>query len=396
MQNGCTHSESFRGVPTNALGEQYLALTDNGDGGTSAGQFTLVSTQDNTTVTITPTASLNKHPAGVPFTITLNAGEVYNHGSDGNDEVTGSSITANEPIAVYGSNPYAELPSNVGFVNPLLEELPPVQAWGREYVVAPFAVRTAPDLYRILASADGTQVSVNGTVVAVLNRGQFIDEYLTTAADITATAPILVGQFSLGAQVDNSPVGDPSFLIDPAVEQYRASYTVVNIDKPTFTSQFLNLTVPTSGIAGVIVDGVAVPGTDFQSIAGSIYSFAQVPVTTGLHTVAASVPFGLTVYGMGLDDMNSFPGGGTLAPINAIASLALTPKTASGLVGVAAPLTATVLDSSGNPVAGVHVDFTVTGANPSSGFAYTDATGVAQFADTGAVVGINPARKNRK
>ena len=42
------------------------------------------------------------------------------------------------------------------------------------------------------------------------------------------------------------------------------------------------------------------------------------------------------------------------------------------MVGASACETATVTDQDGNPVAGVLVDFTVTGVNPTSGFAYTN------------------------
>ncbi|HEX3957834.1 MAG TPA: Ig-like domain-containing protein [Trebonia sp.] len=59
----------------------------------------------------------------------------------------------------------------------------------------------------------------------------------------------------------------------------------------------------------------------------------------------------------------------------------------TGPVGSQACPVATATDQNGNPVAGVRVDFTVTGANPTTGFAYTGSNGQAQFCYTGATSG---------
>jgi RTX calcium-binding nonapeptide repeat (4 copies) len=68
-------------------------------------------------------------------------------------------------------------------------------------------------------------------------------------------------------------------------------------------------------------------------------------------------------------------------------TLDLTPATASNMVGDAHTVTAHVEDGTGTPVEGIVVRFTVTGANPMTGSAMTDALGDAAFVYTGASVG---------
>jgi hypothetical protein len=80
-----------------------------------------------------------------------------------------------------------------------------------------------------------------------------------------------------------------------------------------------------------------------------------------------------------------FGGGGPGPP----ATLTLTPPTATNEVGNQHCVTATVTDADGNPVPGVTVQFSATGANSASGTGTspTDANGQATFCYTGTVAG---------
>jgi len=69
--------------------------------------------------------------------------------------------------------------------------------------------------------------------------------------------------------------------------------------------------------------------------------------------------------------------------------LTLSPKAATNTVGTKHCVTATVTDVFGNPVPGVTVNFSVTGANTASGSQVTDASGQAQFCYTGTVAGTD-------
>jgi hypothetical protein len=73
--------------------------------------------------------------------------------------------------------------------------------------------------------------------------------------------------------------------------------------------------------------------------------------------------------------------------IGASATLSLTPATDTNPVGTQHTVTATVRDAAGNPVPGVTVRFSVTGANTASGSATTNASGEATFTYTGTNAG---------
>ena len=67
----------------------------------------------------------------------------------------------------------------------------------------------------------------------------------------------------------------------------------------------------------------------------------------------------------------------------------LEPATANLPVGATHTVTATIADAEGNPVPNLELTFTVTGANPSSGTATTDSTGVATFSYVGTTSGAD-------
>jgi Ca2+-binding RTX toxin-like protein len=75
-------------------------------------------------------------------------------------------------------------------------------------------------------------------------------------------------------------------------------------------------------------------------------------------------------------------------PLPAQFLLDLTPETAENAVGASHTLTAT-LTQDGSPVAAATIEFDVTGANPTSGMAVTDASGVASFTYTGTNGGLD-------
>ncbi len=89
-------TDGFTALPTTAIGTQYYALGyDNTIApGAQPSDFQVVGTQDGTTVTITPSNNTASRTAGVPYTVTLNAGQVYELlGTNGLD-LTGTKISA--------------------------------------------------------------------------------------------------------------------------------------------------------------------------------------------------------------------------------------------------------------------------------------------------------------
>ena len=160
----------------------------------------MVGTQDNTSVTIDPSENVGSYTAGTPYTVNLNQGQVYQLGDDGNGDLSGTSITSNNPVAVFAGNSCADVPSDQAACNTITEEMTPTQTWGTNFLTEPLATRSG-DTFRFMASENGTTVKVNGSSVATLNAGQLYETILTSASEVTSNNPIQVMQYSNGSQL---------------------------------------------------------------------------------------------------------------------------------------------------------------------------------------------------
>ena len=162
----------------NAKGTHFFTPFQNFfDNGTFAVQpyssFDIVATEDNTTVTITPSIAILGHAANVPFSINLNRGETYSCRATGilsSEHATGSEITSNRPICVTvkdDSMSYGSCRDLWG------DQVIPVNIVGEEYIVMR-GFLTNDEYAFILGTEDATDIFIAGSVtpVATVNSGQ--------------------------------------------------------------------------------------------------------------------------------------------------------------------------------------------------------------------------------
>ncbi|MFW2387701.1 MAG: hypothetical protein ACN4G0_05165 [Polyangiales bacterium] len=309
-------TDAFAALPTEALGQRHrIAAWSGAINGPS--QFAIAGvpafdgdTTTVTTVTITPTAAAGTRQAGVPYQIQLKPFDAYQLQSDG--DLTGSLVQSDGPIAVYGGNRCANIPTQeTGFCDHVVEQLPPVDTWGTEALTVPLATRASGDTFRILADQNGTQVQLDGASPEsfTLNAGQFAERSLEGAYRITANAPILVAQFSNGTQWDGV-TSDPFMMLIPPAAQFIKSYTFAT-PGTGFPENFANIVALTSDVVAgnVLLDGVGLPAGAFTPLPGTGFSGAQVPIEIGTHTLLAPNPVGLYVYGYAGWDSYGYPGG---------------------------------------------------------------------------------------
>jgi hypothetical protein len=369
-------TDAYLGLPTDILGTDYVVLGYGNVNLLNGTQFSVVATEPDTQVTITPKAPTTTHPVGVPYTLTLQQGQTYQFRSTAPApaDVSGTIITSNKPIAVFGGHQCANIPDGMtGACDNIVEQIPPTTTWGKSFVTVPLATRMRGDTFRFLASTDGTQVTVNGTVVANLNRGQVHQMLITGMAHITSTQPLLVAQYSNGSSFDGV-TSDPFMMLIPPYEQFLPGYTVTT-PASGFVTNFINVVVPNAATNALKLDGVLVPESRFTPIGASGFSGAQLAVALGSHSLVAPLPFGVFMYGFDYYDSYGYPGGASLSPIAVATTLTVAPKTGSSLIHAEHCLTATVLDQNGDVVEGVRVDWKVSGANTVTGFGNTDASG---------------------
>ncbi len=355
-------TDAFLAIPTESAGTSYRVLTYTPTGGASGG-LGIVATADGTTVTITPSVAVGARAAGVPFDIALAQGQTYQLAGSG--DLSGSTITSNLPVSVYGFAACANIPPGTAYCDHVVEQLPPTSAWGTSFLSVRLANRIKGDTYRVLADENDTVVTVDGTAVATLAAGEFFEGVVpgdavapaNTGIAITTSKPSLVAQYSNGTNYDSVP-SDPFMMLIPPFEQFLSSYTITT-PATGFDTNFVNLVVPTAGIGDFRLDGAPVAASAFNPIGATAFSSAQVPVALGSHTVANSSPFGVFVYGFATDDSYGYPGGYGLSPVAAAADLTLDQPAYTALVNDQICPVATVTDRAGNPLAGITVTFAV-------------------------------------
>ena len=158
-------------------------------------------------------------------------------------DLTGTRVTANKPVTVYSGHECGFLPKDTASCDHLVEQIPPVRLWGKEYVLTPFLQRRSGDLVKIVAARNNTEVitrCVNATrsnfgqrpVEALLTIGSGQShEFLLGATEfchISASKPILVTQFSLNKQNEN--IGGPFMLLVPDRNKPVENVSFISID----------------------------------------------------------------------------------------------------------------------------------------------------------------------
>lgn len=334
-------SDAMLVLPVDVLGTDYYAMAYPTDGSTEVdgsgitiltgqttpSQFAVVAAENNTQITITPrTAVLNGRTT--PFTVTLQQGDSYLlqadvSRNDLNTDLTGTRITSDKPVAVFGGHQRSLLPvtsTSLTSRDFLTEQIPPVQVWGRQYLLTPFVIPDnidpeGQDMVRVLAAYDNTVVSINDTEVATLGAGRWYEVPLSAAATLSATQDILVAQYKRSSQRGQiSRLGDPFMIIIPPRRQFLRSYTVLNaqareLSSVVYQRQYVTLICPTAFVHTVTLDGTPVDPSVFTVIPSSCYSYASVRVADGVHTVTAEKEFGIYVYGYGNANSYGYVGG---------------------------------------------------------------------------------------
>jgi hypothetical protein len=399
-------TDGYLALPTAMLGTDYIVLsyrnspawydTNVVSGGT---EFAVVASEDDTRITITPSATVGSRIAGVPYQMVLQQGETYRliNYDDVDADLTGTTIMADKPIAVFGGHLCAYVPTGVGCADHLVEQLVPVNTWGRHFVTLPLAARLNGDTFRFLAATNGTRVAINGKIVASLNRGQFYEQIIDGPAEILASQPILVAQYANGSDYDGC-LGDPFMMLVPSLEQFGGDgilstpshiWNYGDAQYEDIYTNYLNLVVRTNGMGLIQLDGVCVPASQFQVISNSGYAGAQLPVKPGPHQLSAPVPFGACVYGWAWYESYAFWSGVYSESIESDTRLELTQPTPFAAVGHEKTVMARVVNGRGRPIPDIELSFSAHGANTAAGRATTSSLGEAIFSYTGANAGAD-------
>ena len=278
-------------------------------------QMSVTAVEDGTTVTITPSADLvSGQPVGIPFDVQLDSGESIKYTAMSEQDLTGTWISATSPVAVFAGATCANVPTDVAFCDHLFSQIPSIDSYSSDFIVPETArTGTAGNLVRILAGENDTEVTVNGTLVAALDAGDFhqIDE--ANDLDIRTSRPVLVGQYLKGAQATG--FGDPSFSIITGLDQLLGAYAfTAPIGDGSFEENYLNIAISSFALESLSLNGEPVDLSLFSEFGDTGFSTGIIPVDVGASFIEADEPFVASVSGFSQDDSYHTIIGATFAP----------------------------------------------------------------------------------
>jgi hypothetical protein len=331
--------------------------------------ITIIGTEDNTSVTVKPTHPIRASsgpsgivipatPAGTPINFTINKYDVVNLESDQpqgdistcislaserDGDFTGSEVSSSKRVAVFSSLERGvgtgglEIPEPPGWdgetccTDHLEQQMFPTAALGWQFAVSRSPIRSTdpnyqePDIYRVVATVDGTQITTNlsGQFASfTLNAGEWKAFHSDKGFTLKATGgAVMLGQFLVSqGLIPQGGTGDPTFVVFPAAEQHRKDYTF--LVPTTFSKNYMVLSKPQTAaihidgeVLGEFNDCVTAP---VGEVNGVMYDQITCEMSEGVHQVSAVEPFGLTVYGYYNVGSYGYPGGSDVKIINPI------------------------------------------------------------------------------
>jgi hypothetical protein len=317
-------------LPTSAWDTNYVAV-DAFQQSQIAGQpfVEIVAEQDATTIMIRPTSAIvggtgiAAAPAGSIASYSLTKGQVMQVTQ--NAELTGSPITSDKRIGVWGGASCMNIPVDVAACDAAHQQIPPVRAMGNRYAAVRYRNRfqgleeTVP--WRVVGGVDGTTLTYSPATPpgapTTLNLGQVVQ--FSAPGPFTVDSqdtdhPFYMSAHMTGCKVMNADGfdcrGDPEFVNIVPPDQYLSAYTFFT--DPTYPETNLVLTREkhNGAFADVKLDCIGTV-VGWQPIdANDTIEYARVDLVTGnfqsvggcnngLHVASSSQPFGLVVWGWG-------------------------------------------------------------------------------------------------
>ncbi|MBS0030261.1 PKD domain-containing protein [Chitinophaga sp. 22321] len=305
----------------------------------------VIANQNNTLVEITPAVlTRNGRPAGVPFTVTLNRGDIYQlvgaslGGGEGR-QLTGTTIKSIGnplgqcyPVAVFSGSSRTAITCNnsssSGDNN--IQQIFPFQAWGKRYLTAPTSEDDIPstlqyNIYKVAVKDPTTVVKRNGVTLTGLIANSYYEFVSNTADYIESNKPVLVAQFmsSSGACGNNGGLGDPEMIYVSPVEQAIKRIGFYRNDREFIETNYLTMIIPTAGLTSLRIDGsplydFAYPHPNLNGYTVVIKRWAAAPAQC---IVSSDSAFTAVTYGLGSVESYGYNAGTLINNLNAIGSI---------------------------------------------------------------------------
>lgn len=324
-------------LPSTAMTGNYRITGQQGWAQVAMGGYMVITgTKDGTSVTVSVAqggavvagGGIPATRGGERFTVELDEGDVVEVLGDPAKDLSGSLVTATNPVQVLTGMPCVQSPIGRLACDHIEESVFPAETLGKRYFVT---VPTSPGgkvvghIVRLYGNVDGTALTYpsgrpDGGPTRI-NAGQVVDLSLVKRDfEVVGDHEFAVSSFMLGAEAVESSTGqanekgDPSQSHPTAVEQYRTKY--IFLAPSDYDESYVDIIQPVD--ASVTLDGAAVDAAPTPIGNGSGFGVARVklgPGNSGAHVLSASAPVGIQVIGYGSYTSYQYPGGLNLLTI---------------------------------------------------------------------------------
>ena len=256
----------------NQTGYEYYVISTGVPNVNFVSQFLLVGCENETNITITPSKTVQLpdniqqvnstlrsiHPGSTSHQLVLHQMQTFvvtNY-----DDLTGTKITSNKPLAIISGHECANVPFTASGCEPIAVQVPPVATWGMKFLLAPFAGRNSMHTFKAISSRrNASFLSICGDEIIQIahNTDIFLvdtDKYCY----LESTAPMLVIQLSTSFATDYS--GDAAIAMISPIDQYVHEIKFVSLPTSAFPSSFVSITVATEHFSSnsILLDGTVI------------------------------------------------------------------------------------------------------------------------------------------
>lgn len=315
-----THAngEAYTLKGKNALGTEFVVMSQtnfanyaNYNGYVSHNNsIQIVATENNTTVTITPSNPViqdDGSASDTPITITLQRGETYavkSASTAANKHLMGTRIVASKPIAVTTSDDSVDSGAGQDAVG---EQIVPTDMAGTNYTVIPLTGTNSPNeyLYILALNANTTVTLIDDTnteTITLANAGEWQARKIKGVTYIEADNAIQVFQFT-------NRQGESGGTILPQM-RCTGSKHVTYKRIPNSNLCYLNILTQTNNAALLTMNGNAIPFSVFKPVPGNPdWSYTSLDVTAKPADMPVEVEIQHGVFQLGVVDRASQPQG---------------------------------------------------------------------------------------
>ena len=246
--------------------------------------FSIVATEDNTSVTIIPKKDLQGYPKNISFTITLNKGQTYTCAAASSlaiERPGGTVVTSTKPIAISTKDDTIKYPGN-GCADTAGDQLIPDCIAGNEFVVIKgYFYGLNPDYYYVFAIDNGTEVRVNNILVATINAGEYYTGLLSdpSAYIKTSKAAHIFQVTGFGCEVGGAVI--------PSMRTNGSSS--VSVTRATVQDFFINILAPSAIIGNFSFNNSLsiIQASNFIDVPGTAGAWKVARIAVSLSDLAA-------------------------------------------------------------------------------------------------------------